>query len=176
MKTNIHMYTNQAGAALIVVLVMLIVLTMLGITGAKQTAMEERMAGNFRDQQIGFEVAEAALRVAEDTVLNPTVFNTFDDSDWIATGDSSDGLYAVDQALDPVTGTHTKKAVPAVKGASATNPEYYIERLPEIYMVKSSLVKGFPDQPPKIRNYRSTSRANGVTENTVTILQSTVYR
>ena len=61
---------------------MLVVLTILGINGAQQTAMEERMAGNFRDQQIGFEVAEAALRVAEEIILDPTVFITINDSDW----------------------------------------------------------------------------------------------
>jgi len=167
---------SQSGAVLVVVLVMLVILTILGINGAQHTAMEERMAGNFRDQQISFEVSEAALRAAEDIITNPVTFNAINDSDWASSGNSADGLYEGDRALDPISGTHTRKAVAAVKGESATDPDYFIERLPEFYMAKSSLVKGFPEQPPKIRTFRATSRANGISENSEAILQSTIYR
>jgi type IV pilus assembly protein PilX len=166
----------QSGAVLVVVLVLLVVLTILGINGAQQSAMEERMSGNFRDKQIGFEVSEAVLRVAEDIIIDPTTFNAISDSDWVTSGDSSDGLYEGDQGLDPISGTHARKSVSSVRGESAADPDYFIERLPEIYMAQSSLVKGFPEQPPKIRIYRATSRANGISVNTEAILQSTIYR
>ena len=94
----------------------------------------------------------------------------------LTSGNSAEGLYEGDRALDPISGTHTRKAVAAVKGESATNPDYYIERLPEFYMAQSSLVKGFPEQPQKIRNYRATSRANGISVNSEAILQTTIYR
>lgn len=169
---------RQSGAALIVVLVMLVVLTLLGINGAQQSVMQERMVGNFRDQQIAFEVSEATLRKAEDIVLVPVIFNDITDSDWLITGNSADGLYEGDQGLDPLLGTHTRKAITdtSVKGESAANPEYYIERLPEVYMAKSSLVRGFPEQAPKVRNFRATSRAKGKTTKAEVVLQSTVYR
>lgn len=166
----------QTGAVLVIVMVLLVVLTILGINGAQQTAMEERMTGNFRDQQIGFEVSEAVLRVAEEIIINPTTFNAISESDWVTSGNSDEGLYEGDQGLDPISGSHTRVEVSSVKGDSATNPDYFIERLPEIYMAQSSLVKGFPEQPPKIRIYRTTGRANGISVNTQSILQSTIYR
>ena len=50
---------------LIVALVLLLVLTILGTAGLQDTAMEERMAGNFRDYSAAMEAAETALRTGE---------------------------------------------------------------------------------------------------------------
>lgn len=55
---------RQRGAVLIVALLFLVMLTMLGITAMTGTTMEERMAGNARDNSIAFQAAEAALRDA----------------------------------------------------------------------------------------------------------------
>jgi len=56
---------RQQGAALIVALIMLLVMTLLGVTIARTTTMQERMAGNLRNQSIAFEAAETALREGE---------------------------------------------------------------------------------------------------------------
>ena len=55
---------RERGAVLIVALLFLVMLTMLGITAMTGTTMEERMAGNARDNSIAFQAAEAALRDA----------------------------------------------------------------------------------------------------------------
>ena len=56
---------NEAGAALVVGLIVLGVLALLGITGMRDSTMQERMAGNELDRAAAFEVAEAAVRGGE---------------------------------------------------------------------------------------------------------------
>ena len=62
---------RQTGAALITSLILLIVMTMIGVTAMQTTALEEKMAGNMRDQNLAFQAAEAGLRDAE-ALLDPT--------------------------------------------------------------------------------------------------------
>ncbi|MBK9217169.1 MAG: hypothetical protein IPL70_01255 [Uliginosibacterium sp.] len=55
---------RQSGAALVVGLVVLVLLTLLGIAAMRTSALEERMAGNLRESNIAFQSAEGALREA----------------------------------------------------------------------------------------------------------------
>lgn len=59
------MKTLQSGAVLVVSLVLLLILTILGLSAMIVSSSEEKMAGAFRDQQLAFQAAEAALREAE---------------------------------------------------------------------------------------------------------------
>ncbi len=59
---------KQRGAALIVALIMLLVMTVLGIASLGVTRMEERMAGNARDVDLAFQASEAGLRDGENRV------------------------------------------------------------------------------------------------------------
>lgn len=77
----------QQGAILIIALVMLMILTLLGVSGVTTTQMQERMAGNQQEHVYAFESAEATLRVAEayieDSISVVTAFDT----------NGTDGLY-----------------------------------------------------------------------------------
>ena len=53
---------SQNGAALLTGLIFLVVLTLLTLSAIKSTSLEERMAGNARDQDVAFQAAEAAIR------------------------------------------------------------------------------------------------------------------
>jgi type IV pilus assembly protein PilX len=57
---------RQRGAVLVVSLLILLVVSILGVTSLTTTSMEEKMASNTRQERIAFEAAEAALRAAED--------------------------------------------------------------------------------------------------------------
>jgi hypothetical protein len=57
--------TGQKGSALIIALVFLVVLTMLGIGVFYSATTEERIARNFRDQEIALRAAEAAIEEAK---------------------------------------------------------------------------------------------------------------
>lgn len=57
--------SSQRGAILIVTLVMLLLLTLLALGSMRGTTLEERMAGNLRDESQAFQAAEMAQRAAE---------------------------------------------------------------------------------------------------------------
>lgn len=56
---------RQSGAVLIVSLVLLLVMTLIGVTAMQTTVMQERMAGNSRDLSLAFQAAETAVREGE---------------------------------------------------------------------------------------------------------------
>ncbi|MEJ2108265.1 MAG: PilX N-terminal domain-containing pilus assembly protein [Acidiferrobacteraceae bacterium] len=53
---------NQEGAVLVIGLIILVVMTILGITAMQSTVVEEKMAGNFKDKDVAFRAAEAGLQ------------------------------------------------------------------------------------------------------------------
>ncbi len=66
---------KQSGVVLIVSLIFLVILTLVGVTAMNVTSLEERMSANFKDQQLAFQAAEAALKEAEDW-LDENAFST----------------------------------------------------------------------------------------------------
>ncbi len=68
-KTCSQFGKKQQGAVLIVGLIMLLVMTLIGLSAMRSTILEEKMAGNYRDSNIAFQVAEAALRDGENDIL-----------------------------------------------------------------------------------------------------------
>jgi type IV pilus assembly protein PilX len=56
---------RQGGAVLVTGLIFLAVLTILGVTSARMSSLEERMSGNMRDRSLAMQAAELALRDAE---------------------------------------------------------------------------------------------------------------
>ena len=71
---------QQSGVVLVISLVMLLLLTLIGVTSVQTTSLEEKMAGNMRDQNIAFQAAEAALRDAEADINSTRIsgVTTFD--------------------------------------------------------------------------------------------------
>lgn len=56
---------RQNGIVLPVVLIILVIMMLLGVTVIRNVTLEEKMAGNSRDQQLAFQAAEEALRFCE---------------------------------------------------------------------------------------------------------------
>jgi type IV pilus assembly protein PilX len=71
-----HAPRRQRGAILVTSMLLLMVLTILGITMMKMTNMQERMAGNTRDMGMALQGAEAALREGETRILRPAIAPT----------------------------------------------------------------------------------------------------
>jgi type IV pilus assembly protein PilX len=63
---------GERGFSLIVSLMMLIVIIILGVSGAQMSVNEERGSRNDRDRQIAFQAAEAALKDAEYEIYGAT--------------------------------------------------------------------------------------------------------
>jgi type IV pilus assembly protein PilX len=72
MKTTITLKTRtrQQGAILIVSMLMLLVMTLIGVTAISTTTLEEKMASNNRQRQLAFQAASSALRDAETWLIN----------------------------------------------------------------------------------------------------------
>lgn len=154
--------SRQRGAVLIIGLILLVVLAMIGMTGMQTTTQQERMAGNMRDRNVGFQSAEAALRLGELEVQNGV-------STPLGSGyyDSAEGFVApADSALatDAVWAANSK-VVGAVHGSSAP-PAYKIEKRPPI---RFDLQAGAAKSQEV---YKVTARGVGASPTAVVVLQS----
>ena len=166
------MVRSQAGAVLIVSLVLLLVLTILGVSGVQNTTMEERMAGNYRDRFSAFQAAEAALRVGERAV---GVYTTFVAMDF----DGSDGTFEAEKvtgSIDPMDPSNYISVSTATISGVASTPEYFIERVPKVPLSNSSLVVGFQGASKDVQYYRITGKGTGSGGRAEVILQSTFHR
>ena len=54
-------FKSQSGAALVVSLLILLVMTVIGISSMRTTNLQEKMASNTREREQAFEAAESAL-------------------------------------------------------------------------------------------------------------------
>ncbi|MCW7539175.1 PilX N-terminal domain-containing pilus assembly protein [Aquabacterium sp. A7-Y] len=63
--------SSQRGVALVVVLIFLLAVTAIGVFGARNVIVSERMARNQLDAQVARQAAEAALRDAERDIMLP---------------------------------------------------------------------------------------------------------
>jgi type IV pilus assembly protein PilX len=87
------MRKRQSGMVLFVALVLLLILSMIGVTVARMQTVEERMARNENNHQLAEQAAEAALRNAEATLGNAPPVGTF--------SNDTGGYYV----LSPTTGS-----------------------------------------------------------------------
>lgn len=78
---------KQSGSVLIISLIILVAMTLIGITAMRTTVLEEKMAGNMRNKEVAFQAAEATLRAAERYIQNNVISTVAFDND------GSDGLY-----------------------------------------------------------------------------------
>lgn len=178
-RDNLKSPRLQNGAVLAVSLLILVVLTIIGVSSMTTTSLEEKMSGNFRDRQIAFNAAEAALSHAENFInasinsasvfdgtnglyasyTGPSSGNVFDSSWWTGTA------Y---RAL-PITGTNSVSEV-------NTQPRYTIEHRGEIGELEGTSVNlgGYGESTGggEITGFRITVRATGLTDNSVVYLQS----
>ncbi|OED40595.1 hypothetical protein ACH42_16015 [Endozoicomonas sp. (ex Bugula neritina AB1)] len=70
---------KSQGSVLLVSLVMLLIMTVAGLTAIKMSSLEEKVSGNYLNQQIAFQAAEIALLEAENQISNTLLnLNDFD--------------------------------------------------------------------------------------------------
>lgn len=60
-----NMAKHQSGAALVVGLIMLLLLTIIGLSAMQGTTLQEKMSGNMRDTTMAMQAADVALRYVE---------------------------------------------------------------------------------------------------------------
>ena len=61
-------HARQQGAVLVAVMLLLVITMLMAVSSVRTANLEERMAGHTRDRQVAFQIAEAALRDAEQVI------------------------------------------------------------------------------------------------------------
>lgn len=157
---------NQRGAALIMALVFLVILTILGVTAMSGASLEEKMAGNLKEQTVAFEAAETAVAAGEAALaaLNepprPLPAGWFD----VTSG-------------TPVWKTHNWKTDPSVSYSGLnyvnTQPKFIVEETARVLNGSLRLTTDYSatTRAGKVY-YRITGRGTGGTDAAQSVVQS----
>jgi len=98
-------HKKEAGAALIIGLLLLLVLTVLAITGITTATLELQMAGNQQYQERAFQAAETAIEQAIETAtFNTTAPHTVTDQRVSADDADNEDTYSFTMEFDSETG------------------------------------------------------------------------
>lgn len=158
---------REDGAAMVIALVMLLVLTLLATASARMTLLEERITGNTQDRNVAFQAAEAGLRAGEAT-LQVNVLPPFD-------GNAEGRFEAAAPGADPVWESvdwNDEDDVLVRDDLGETPVSFVVEELPPIPGVSFR----FPPEVDDETYYRVTSRGVGIGGNATVTLQTTFKR
>ena len=164
MKVNRHSATpggrfpKQRGAVLIISLIVLLLMTLIGVTSMQNSNLQERMAGNTLEMNRAFQAAEMALRQAEANLTELQFRNA--------------ELQL--PLLDPVawdTTTHLPVALSFPAEATV-----HLAQAPIVYVAPSTmLIHGITASSMSTEKFFPiTTRASGGVATTTALLQSTV--
>ncbi len=175
---------RQRGAALIVGMIMLLLLTLIGVAGMRDTLLQEKMAGASRDRELALQAAEAALRAGEAAVEAGASMGA-------SGGSAGAGLYnrSSDQMQRTVGGNAVTETVfwqkygwdstdsveysgSLFSAGVAAKPRYVIEQLPADYSALPDTSNAGETGKPEVNDYLITARGVGGTADAVVILQS----
>ena len=168
--------SKQSGVALFISLVLLLVLTIAGVSAVQTTTLEERMARNSHDSMMAFQSAESALRQAENWLeanINSVAgfTNAGTNGLWTTAQFAEDDRWLDDAVWTGNTSVVVAAAVPDV----AQQPRYIIEWLATVQRSNNSAMLGSSYQSvfDRIEVFRVTARGVGGTANSEVLLQST---
>ncbi len=160
---------KQRGSILIISLIILLVLTMIGVSSMSTSTMEERMSGNSRDQSRAFQAAEVGLRSAEafiDTIASTEAFG------------QTPGLYAQNNPPDldaeaTWTDQNSIQLADASVAGVTSQPRYVVEHLSSQGQDDIN-IGGYGESSgmEAIDTFRITVRATGGSDDAVVVLQS----
>lgn len=172
---------RQAGAALLVALIMLLISTLIGLASIRGTTLNEKMSSNMYDRSLSYQAAESALRAAEAALESNQTLGV----------DCTD----VNQACPPMP-TNTFQAnstgwtaVPESYRVNdsrlASRPQYYIEKMGEVggtdeldlaSSANCANYAGCDQTPPTAAQFRITARSGPLANDgrSVVALQITV--
>ena len=168
---------NQRGVALFISLVLLLVLTIIGVSAVQTTSLEERMARNTHDSVLAFEAAEVALRSGE-TFLRNNVNSTAMFPAVGANGLWKAADYAQTERWEQAniwTGTNSVAVAANTITGVAEQPRYVIEWVASVQRNDNPYLQGssYSALFDRIEIFRITARGVGGTTNARVLLQST---
>jgi type IV pilus assembly protein PilX len=179
---------RSRGAVLVISLVLLLALSLIGVSAMQSATQEEHISGNARQHNLAFQAAEAGLRAGETYLagmavgvktwttagLQKTALTIASDiaTFWLNPNGKIDGTYYDWTGAAPLPNSGS---VPVTLDSTLyAQPRYVIEYLATSYS-NSSLQAGQPVGGLPVLVYRVTARGTGGTSDAVAILQS-IYR
>ena len=167
---------RQHGAALLMCLIILVLVTLMGLTTMRTAIVQEKMSGTGTDRTLAFQAAEMALRDAENHVRDSLT----SESPFAAA--CNGGL-----CLAPIDGSSLADSIDWESGVPATygqntgsvaidgvvkQPRYIIELLFDMAPMGGNSLKPKSSGTP----YRITALGYGKQKRTRVVLQSTYYK
>ncbi len=172
-------FTTQQGSALVVSLLILLVLTLIGVTSMSTTSLQGKMAANSRESNLALQAAESALRSGESELGSATPPEGYDDA-------CDNGL-----CLPSTTGTPQWSTINWATNARSYNivnnaalpeipatlqPKYIIEKMPPASLPGDAISNlGNYGGGSGLQYYRITASATGANGSAAVMLQS-VYQ
>ena len=164
---------RQRGAALVVGLIFLAMLSLMGVAAYMVANQEERMSGNTRDRIRAFEAAEASLRDCESLLGGFGTLPTFN---------GTNGMYQApafdqQQAYETVNWTNgaSVRVIPTAIPDVALQPRCIIEQVGQIEVRRLSDARSGPLEVTIETIYRITAMGFGTNPSTAVNLQ-TMFR
>lgn len=173
---NIHAPRQQNGVALVVSLIILVCMTMLGLTAMQRTTLDLAMAGNQREIGLMFQSAEMGLVSAENFIEASTTNADFDDASLgLYTVPDKDTSYRSPDYFD-ATGWTAASQTAATSLQAYEQPRYMIEYLGDRSQNPLAAISiggyGMQQTGDVVSIYRSTARGAGLTGNSFRYVQS----
>lgn len=164
---------RQQGATLAVALILLLVITLLGMSAIQMTQMQEKMSANLEDKTQAFNAAESALIAGENWVLSltsePTVVASCGTPPCIRTP------YSIDFTTQTNAWWLTNGASYTSSLKNIATPGRYVVEFIQ-YVSDSPMVGNSTTTIKGIFYYQVTARGTGATDNAVSIIQTVVAR
>lgn len=170
--------STQTGAVLVVSLMLLVIMTLIGVTAMRSTILQEKMAGNTRDSMLALQAAETTLLDGEGFVENS--INALA----VAFDGNQPGLYPEGVFPDLLTDATWAIGVSRVYSGAypgvTTQPRYIIELLGLADDPNDNLNAGSSYDESEVSGtrfaFRITARGTGGTDNAKAIIQSNYVR
>ncbi|MBC8212033.1 MAG: hypothetical protein H8E21_13310 [Gammaproteobacteria bacterium] len=167
---NFNLHRNQTGFTLIMSLLILVVLTILGLTSTQSTRTEVAMAGNLRESDMAFQVAEMGLSSGEEFIQTNVSNTSFNDSNGLISKTGYDPDY-----FDTTSWSSVQTSTATIANVY-TQPKYIIKYLGDRSQNEVALVNigGYGTAQPGITvsNYRVTAKGSGQTDSAARMIQS----
>lgn len=173
---------REAGAVLVVGLVMVLLISIIGVSAIRGSNLQESMAGNIRERNLAFQASESALRIGEGMVSDQVSRPLMTDSqglynDTFRTPASSILTFS---NADWIDATKVRVATLTLDDVSR-EPTYIIEQLdPDIglgaAMEGSAIDLEGMQNTGDITPYRVTARGFGGSVNSIKTLQTSYNR
>ncbi len=177
-RTSAFAAARQRGIALFISLVLLLVLTIAGVSAVQTTSLEERMARNTHDSLLAFQAAESALREAEAWILaNVNSTAQFSDNGMDGLGTSAP-YDEVDQRWEEDIWTEASQTSIQVDNdvnGVVLQPRFIVEWVATVQRDENPNLLGssYGAVFDRIEIFRITARGIGATANARVMLQGT---